>query len=118
MQAVDVGRERGAVRGLGGSPVPQRGLRRLAVRQPVRDGEAGVPLQLRQDHQHLPAVGGKEAVRLAGTTNPTGPQRAFVARTLPLGTVVPEGLLLIDQSKKTHALRPSRSRVSNPCPKP
>lgn len=64
MQAVDVGGELGAVGGLGGGPVAQRGLGRLAVSQAVRDGEAGVPFQLGQHYQNLPAGGEREQQKL------------------------------------------------------
>lgn len=60
MQAVNVRSELRAVGGLGGGPVAQRRLGRFAVSQAVGDGEAGVPLQLGQHHQHLPAVGDRE----------------------------------------------------------
>lgn len=60
MEAVDVWGELGAVGGLGGGPVAQGGLSRLAVRQPVGDGEAGIALQLGQHHQHLPVEGDTE----------------------------------------------------------
>lgn len=60
MQAVDVRSELRAVGGFGGGPVAQRGLGRFAVSQTVGDGKAGVPLQLGQHHQHLPAVGDRE----------------------------------------------------------
>lgn len=43
--------------GLCGTPVTQRGLSSLTVGQPVRDGEPGVSLQLRQNHEHLPERG-------------------------------------------------------------
>lgn len=46
-----------AVCGLCGAPVPQRGLSSLPVGQPVCDGEPGVSLQLRQNHEHLPGRG-------------------------------------------------------------
>lgn len=55
MQAVNVRGELGAVCGLGGGPVSQGGLGCLAVSQAVGDGEAGISLQLRKHHQHLPA---------------------------------------------------------------
>lgn len=66
MQAVDVWGELGAVRGLGGGPISQRGLGCFAVSQSVGDGEAGVSFQLGEHHQHLPvqrwhAVDGLEA---------------------------------------------------------
>ena len=51
------GVSRGLWVALVGVQSPERGLRRLAVRQSVRDGEAGVPFELRQHHQHLPAEG-------------------------------------------------------------
>lgn len=59
MQASDFGRERGAVGAPGGCPVTEEGLGSLAVRQAVGDGEAGVALQLGQDHQDLPGGGGR-----------------------------------------------------------
>lgn len=37
-----------------GHPVVEEGLGGFAVRQAVGDGEAGVTLQLGEDHQHLP----------------------------------------------------------------
>lgn len=46
MQAVNVWGELGAVGGLGGGPVSEGGLGRLAMSQAVGDGEAGVPFQL------------------------------------------------------------------------
>lgn len=54
MQACRLCAESRTVCGPRGAPVTQRGLSGLAVSQPVRDGEAGVSLQLRQNHQHLP----------------------------------------------------------------
>lgn len=63
MQAVNVRGELGAVGGLGGGPVAQRGLGCLAVSQAVGDGEAGVSFQLGKHHQHLPAGGDRECWR-------------------------------------------------------
>lgn len=65
MQAVDVRGELGAVRGFGGRPVAQGGLRGFAVSQTMRDGEAGVSFQLGEHHQNLP--GGATRRRKAET---------------------------------------------------
>lgn len=54
MQTCCLGAESWTVCCLCGTPVPQRGLGSLPMSQPVCDGEAGVSLQLRQNHQHLP----------------------------------------------------------------
>lgn len=53
MQTRRLWAQSGTVCCLRGTPVSQRGLDRLAMSQPVCDGESGVSLQLRQNHQHL-----------------------------------------------------------------
>lgn len=56
VQSVSVWRELGRVCGFTRRPVAQRRLRCFPMGQSVCDGESGVPLQLGQDHQHLPAT--------------------------------------------------------------
>lgn len=55
VQSVSIWGELRWVCSLAGRPVAQRRLSCFPMSQPVRDGESGVPLQLGQDHQHLPA---------------------------------------------------------------
>lgn len=56
VQSVSVWGELGRVCGFTRRPVAQRRLRCFPMGQSVCDGESGVPLQLGQDHQYLPAT--------------------------------------------------------------
>lgn len=90
MQTCCLGAQSWTVRGPGGTPAPQRGLSSLAVSQPVCDGEAGVSLQLRQNHQHLPERGHTHImVRLSV------PKAAHLSQTSISGSAV----LLLDHRR-------------------
>lgn len=68
VQASSLGVEGGAMCGLAGTPVPQRRLRRLPVSETMCNGEAGVSLQLGQNHQNLPETRTLTRVRTRTTT--------------------------------------------------